>query len=100
MNFQNSKLAYIVVGGQIILAVILTAGVVGCLFYKNYSDPATLTAVILLDGTIVGNLASILGGPRQMMPAGTDATPLKTEVINKPDKPVPTDVQPHIDKLV
>lgn len=91
-QIRNSKLAFLVVGGQIVLAVILTFGVVGCLFYRNYSDPATLTAVILLDGTIVGNLASILGGPRMM------TGPTETKIVNPPSDPVP--VEPKIQSTV
>ncbi len=72
------------------------------MFYKNYSDPATLSALFLLTGTLVGNLGSILGGPRSMMqqPAGTETTVKQTtETVTtpkaqaKPDEPIPVTIE-------
>lgn len=65
---QHSRIAYIVVIGQVILAVICVGSLCFTLFFKNYSDPVVITALIAITGTLIGNLGSILGGPmRQMM---------------------------------
>ncbi len=95
MPFANSKLAYVVIWGQVIAFIILVAALCLTLFYRNYSDPVVLVALIGLTGTLAGNLGSILGGPRAMMSAtGTDENPLKTEVTNTKSNPVPTTDQP------
>lgn len=87
MNNQNSPLAYIVVCGQVLLAVICVCAICLAMFYRNYSDPSTMAALIVLTGTLVGNLGSILGGPRQMT--------TKAEIINTPSNPVPVEPQPE-----
>jgi hypothetical protein len=86
---MNSVLAYIVVCCQALLALICVVAICLTLFYKNYSDPAILSALILLTGTLVGNLGSILGGPRQAMMG-----PAKTEITNSASNPVPVSEEP------
>lgn len=89
---QTSKIAYIVVWGQVITFFICVSALCLTLFYKTYSDPVVLTALIALTGTLGGNLGSILGGPRQMMPVVTTpditvtSTPPKVEV-SQPEQP-------------
>lgn len=87
MNPQTSKIAYLVVVGQIMLSIIIVGSICACLFYKSYADPATLTALIVLAGTLVGNLGSLLGGP-QRMPPPPDITvsPAKVEVTQQPNE--------------
>lgn len=63
---KTSKIAYIVVWGQVITFFMCVAALCTTLFYKNYSDPVVLTALIALTGTLGGNLGSILGGPQRM----------------------------------
>lgn len=82
----NSVLAYIVVCGQVALAIICVTCLCFTMFYKNYSDPVVLTCLVTLTGTLVGNLGSILGGPRSGMMG-----PTKTEIVNTPEKPVPVE---------
>lgn len=67
MPNKTSPVVFIVVTAQCVLALICVLAICLSLFYKTYSDPATLSALILLTGTLVGNLGSILGGPRMMM---------------------------------
>lgn len=89
MNPTHSKIAYLVVIGQILLALIVVGSICACLFYKNYADPATLAAMIVLSGTLVGNLSSILGGPRQMM------APPEVTINNPPAASAPVAPQPE-----
>lgn len=85
-TMYHSKVVYIVVIGQVALTVICVMALCLTLFYKNYSDPVVITALIAITGTLIGNLGSILGGPmRQMMRAD------KVEVINEPSNPVPVE---------
>ena len=91
MDMTHSRLAYVVVFGQLLIALVLVTAICGCLFYKTYADPTTLAAVIVMASTLVGNLGSILGGPRSMMMG-----PGKTEITNPPEHPVPvTPTQPN-----
>lgn len=87
----TSLIAYIVVITQALLAMICVLAICAAMFYKNYSDPATLSALFLLTGTLVGNIGSILGGPRQMM----TPTKLEAEITNPPSNPVPVASQPE-----
>lgn len=84
MQPQTSKLAYLVVGGQLVAFLICVCALCGTLFYKNYSDPVVLTALISLTSILAGNLGSILGGPR-MMQLLTNR-PQDVIVKNDPDK--------------
>lgn len=88
---KPSKLAYIVVIGQITIAIMLVGAICGCLFYKNYSDPTTLAAIMVMAGTLLGNLGSILGGPRQMQ---QQQGPVEAKITNPTDQPVPVSEQP------
>lgn len=88
----TSPVVYIVVSVQAFLAVICVSAICLAMFYKNYSDPATLSALFLLTGTLVGNLGSILGGPMRMMMKLVEK--VKAEVTNTPEKPVPVEPQP------
>lgn len=64
----HSKVVYIVVIGQVVLSIVCVGALCFTLFYRNYSDPVVITALIAITGTLIGNLGSILGGPmRQMM---------------------------------
>lgn len=85
MNFKSSPVVYIVVIGQVALSLICVGSICLSLFYKVYSDPATLSALILLTGTLVGNLGSILGGPRggMMMGGGAPAAPQEEKILTE-----------------
>lgn len=63
----HSKIAYIVVIGQVALSIVCVCALCFTLFYKNYSDPVVITALIAITGTLIGNLGSILGGPMRQM---------------------------------
>lgn len=96
MNPKNSAIAHIVVIGQVALAFVCVSSLCLTLFYKNYSDPVVLTCLVTLTGTLVGNLGSLLGGPRTMNPQGTKDNPVQTEstIKNTPENPVPTTERP------
>lgn len=84
----TSKIAYIVVGGQLVAFLICVGALCGTLFYKNYSDPVVLTALISLTSVLGGNLGSILGGPRSMR----EQLPTQdVKVVNEKKDPVPTE---------
>lgn len=83
----HSKIAYIVVIGQVILAVVCVCALCFTLFYKNYSDPVVITALIAITGTLIGNLGSILGGPMRQM-AQNKTTNLRVSGGNPPEAEV------------
>jgi len=76
MSTQPNKLVVLIVlCSQAIMAMGCVASLCISLFYKVYADPSILSAMILLTGTLVGNLSSILGGPRQMQVTPPDPPP-------------------------
>lgn len=92
MNPPPSKIAYIVIWGQVVAFLVCVGALCLTLFYKTYSDPVVLTALIALTGTLGGNLGSILGGPQRMMQQQPDITmtpgpPAKFEVKQPPQEP-------------
>ena len=96
MNPQpTSPVVYIVVATQCLLSMICVAAICLTVFYKNYAEPSVLSALILLTGTLVGNLGSILGGPRMMMHVADtlaqklSETKLKAEITNPTTDPIP-----------
>lgn len=84
-----SKVVYIVVGGQVLLAVVCVTCLCLTLFFRNYSDPVVVTALIGITSVLIGNLGSILGGPMRQMMSG------KVEIEQPPDKPVPVQETAH-----
>lgn len=94
MTAKTSKVVYLVVGVQGIAFLVCVGCLCGTLFYKNYSDPVVLTALVSLTASLGGNLGSILGGPRAMMTMASEIADkiaektLKTKTTNPPDDPV------------
>lgn len=80
MNQKPNAIDYIVVITKALLTVLCVSAICAAMFYKNYSDPATLSALFLLTGTLVSGLR----GSAMMIP-----NPFKAEVTNSIDKPVP-----------
>lgn len=86
-------MVYLVVGVQGIAFLGCVGCLCGTLFYKNYSDPVVLTALIALTSTLGGNLGSILGGPRAMMAMASEIADkiaektLKANITNPPEAP-------------
>lgn len=94
MTPKVSSVVYLVVGVQGIAFLGCVGCLCGTLFWKNYSDPVVLTALIALTSTLGGNLGSILGGPRAMMAMANEIAEkiaektLKTKTVNEPSEPV------------
>jgi hypothetical protein len=90
----------------IALALVALSGVwalAGTLFYKNYADPAVLSAFISITSGAIGALGTLLANTRQAPPDTTTTTTTKpnppptppegpTPVVieQPPTKPVPT----------
>ncbi len=87
MNPPTSRIAYIVIWVQGAAFLVCVGALCLTLFYKTYSDPVVLTALIALTSTLGGNLGSILGGPQRMQQQAqqqpditVSGTPPKVEV--------------------
>jgi hypothetical protein len=90
MNQKPSPLDYISQITKAILSVICVLAICLAMFYKNYSDPATLSALFLLTGTLIGGLG------RSQAPGKTEASTngettmtstTQTQTVTKPKAP-------------
>lgn len=81
----------IVLGTQSLLAMACVFTICYSVMYKAWGDPTTLSALIVLTGTLVGNLGSILGGPRSMQQTTTTTETTPSPV---PEAPQPEAKQP------
>lgn len=107
MNQTPPKVVYLVIIILGILAVIGVTSLCFTMFYKNYADPAVLTAIISITATVCGSLGTVLVSTKTQPAGTTDSTvtttitsaPNKTTepqaviVTNKPEDPVPTTVE-------
>lgn len=112
MNQTPPKLIFLVV---IAIATITGFGVLSlCLsmFFKTWSDPATLTAVIAITTGGLGSLTTILANPRTQPPATESTTtttttqapppptppkePAKVEIVQPPENPIPVTETPPV----
>jgi hypothetical protein len=91
MNQKPTALDYIVVITKAVLAAICVVAICCAMFFKNYSDPATLSALFLLTGTLVGNLR---GSMSFHNPFAKPDEPIPTEIQQPPGKPVPVVAEP------
>ena len=74
-----SKLLFIIVAALAAVSIIGVSALCVSLFYKNYADPAILTALIAITSGATGNLASMLNNTRQAQPTnGTTTTSTTT----------------------
>jgi hypothetical protein len=117
MNQTPTKVIYAVVFTIALLAMIGLLALTGTLFYKVYADPAVLTAIISIEGTLIGSLVTLLVSPRTPSPGQTTTatttttipptgpipptngngggdTPPEVKIVNPPSEPVPTTLQP------
>ncbi len=103
MNSTPPKVIYMVIGIVGVIAFTSVASLCLTLFYKNYADPAVLTAIISIGSSALGSLGTMLVNTRSQPPSGTMTSTITTttkptspdkpaEVIvtNTPDAPVPT----------
>jgi len=104
MNQTPSKVVYLVVWAISLLALTGVTSLCATLFWRNYADPAVLSALISITSGLVGSLGTILTNTRSQSPGGsttstvtttTEApppsdTPTPVVVTNKPEEPVPT----------
>lgn len=93
MQQTPRKVLYIVVGALAILDFCCVASLCMTLFYKNYADPAVLSALIALTGSLTGSLGSILVNTRQ---APMDSTTTTTTTTNPPPPPPPDSPTPVV----
>jgi len=92
MNQTPVKIIYVVIFSEAILAAFGVLALCLTMFFKNYAEPAVLTAIITITSSLVGSFTTILvktGQPPQntttvTTPATPDvvvsATPPKVEV--------------------
>lgn len=103
MNQTPPKVVYLVIVILGVLAFIGVSSLCLTLFYKNYADPAVLTAIISISSGLVGSLGTVLvstrtnpqGGQTTSTTTTTTAASTPTEpqeviVTNQPTNPVPT----------
>ena len=92
MNSTPPKLVYMVV---VLIGTICFTGVMSlCLtmFFRNYADPAVLTAIISITSTTAGSLGTILSNPRSQPPGGVTTSQVTTTTEPKP----PSDPTPVV----
>ena len=91
-----SKLLFIIVVALACVAIIGVLALCLSLFYKNYADPAILTALIAITSGATGNLASMLNNTRQAAPTDSSTTTSTTTSPStkpKTDEPTPVVIQ-------
>ena len=104
MNQTPSKVVYLVVWAISLLALIGVTSLCATLFYKNYADPAVLSALISITAGLVGSLGAILTNTRSQLAGGsttstitttteppTPSEPTPVIVTNEPTNPVPVE---------
>jgi hypothetical protein len=109
MNSTPPKVVYLVI---VIMGVIAFIGVTSLcltLFYKNYADPAVLTAIISITSGSIGSLGTMLVSTRSQPPAtsmdttistttkgqpSASAAPAPVVITNQPENPVPVTEKP------
>ena len=77
-----------------IIGILAMVGMVSlCLtmFFRNYADPAVLTAIIASTSAAIGSLGTILSKTGQPPIGGPPSTPVT--VTNTPSDPVPVETQ-------
>ncbi len=91
MNSTPAKVVYLVIIAMAILAFIGVSSLCATLFWKNYADPAVLTAIIAITSTAIGSLGTILSNTRSSPPGGgtTTSTVTTTSAPVVPDTPTP-----------
>jgi len=92
MNSTPKTVIYMVIG---ILGVIAGVGMLSLcltLFYKNYADPAVLTAIISITSGAIGSLGTMLVNTRSNPPAsnGPPGEGVPVVVKNSEQAPVAT----------
>lgn len=107
MNSTPPKVIYLVIIIMGSLAFIGVTSLCLTLFYKNYADPAVLTAIISITSGSIGSLGTMLVSTRSQSAGGqTTATitttsapppptgPQEVVVTNEPQNAVPVETQP------
>lgn len=104
MNQHITELDILIVRTKAILAVICVLAIVGAMFFKSYSDPATLSALFLLTGSLIGNLrGSMQAITKPDVPPDSEATitqqtqtVIKTKPETSTDAPLVVTKQPEV----
>ena len=87
------KVIYLVIIALSGLAFIGLCSLCLTLFYKNYADPAVLTAIISTTSSVIGSLGTILVSTRSQQPNADVQTTITTTTRPKPQQPsVPAEV--------
>lgn len=84
---KPSPIVLIVVISIAALAFISVSSLCLTLFYKNYADPAVLSALISTSGTLTGSLVTILVNTRR-------SGDIPVTVTNPPENPVQVEAAP------
>lgn len=112
MSSTPKAIIVIVVSTLAALSVIGLCALAGTLYFKNYADPAVLSAFISVTSTSIGALGGLLSNTRQPSstngatatattstttttttphPVVTPNDPVPVQVVNAPEDPVPTE---------
>lgn len=91
MNQRPSVLDYISVLTRAILSVICVVAICCAMFFKTSSDPATLSALFLLTGTLIGGIR----GPaiKGAGPDGETTMTQTTETVTTPKAALPGNIE-------
>lgn len=91
MNSTPPKVIYLVIGVMGVIAFIGVSALCLTMFYKNYADPAVLTAIISITSTALGSLGTMLVNTHSQTPGGTTTATITTTTTPKPatDNPTP-----------
>ena len=107
MNATPPKVIYMVIGILGAIAMVGVSSLCATLFWKNYADPAVLTAIISITSGSLGSLGTMLVSTRSQPPGGNTTSTITTTtapkppseptpvvVTNEPENPVPTTEAP------
>jgi hypothetical protein len=74
MNQTPPKVVYLVISILGVLALIGVSSLSATMFWKNYADPAVLTAIISITSGLVGSLGTVLVSTRTQPTSGDTKT--------------------------
>jgi hypothetical protein len=93
MSSTPKIIIVIVVGTLALLSAIGVVSLSLTLFYKNYADPAVLTAFISITSGCIGSLASLLVNTRQ--PATSNGSTVSVTTTSEAEKAPVVTVEPQ-----
>ncbi len=94
MNATPPKVIYLVISLLGITALVGVVSLCMTLFFRNYADPAVLTAIISITSGSLGSLGTMLVSTRSQPIDGKPPPAAPVLVTNPPENPVPVEAMP------